>query len=426
MPNLQSIYAHLLELGGANSPSDYILPLIGVSLMLLLIPLINRNFHIIYERIEKWALKHFRVIKINSLELILPNRLTKSLIVIAKYMRSAIIVLLVLTSLTLIFNSFPFTRDIVLALFDQLMVILSKIWESFVGYIPNILALIVILTVARFTLKLLRALSDGIKQERIKIMGLHPDLIEPTYQLLRFLVFAFAIVAAYPYIPGSDSPVFRGLSIFAGFLLSLGSTSLVSNVVSGVVLTYTRGLKIGDRVEISSTEGDVIDRNLLVTRIRTIKNVIITIPNSMVLNSHMINYSASAKERGLILNTKVTIGYDVPWRYVHQLLINAALSTHGVLTKPSPFVFQTSLDDSYVSYELNAYTKDPEIMASIYSELHQNIQDKFSEAQIEILSPSYASFRDGNPATIPMEHLHFDYFSKAFKTKTPEDTLPIR
>ena len=146
----------------------------------------------------------------------------------------------------------------------------------------------------------------------------------------------------------------------------------------------------------------------------------------MVLNSHMINYSASAKERGLILNTRVTISYVAPWRYVHQLLINAAQATHGVLQKPSPFVYQTSLDDSYVSYELNAYTKDPENMAPIYSELHQNIQDKFSEAQIEIMSPIYTAWRDGKSATIPMDHLQFDYYAKAYKTRTPEDTLPIR
>ena len=426
MPDLQSFYAQFFELGGKNSLSYYILPLLGVFCMLVLIMLINRHFYKIYDMVELWAQKRFRVIRVNSLELILPNRLTASLVAIAKYMRSAIITLLVLASLSLIFNIFPSTRVFMITLLDQLIEILNRIWLAFVGYLPNMLALILIISIARFSLKLLRALSDGIKQEKIKIMGLHPDLIEPTYQLLRFLVFAFAIVAAYPYIPGSDSPVFRGLSIFTGFLLSLGSTSLISNVVSGVVLTYTRGLKIGDRVEISDTEGDVIDRNLLVTRIRTIKNVIITVPNSMVLNSHMINYSASAKDHGLILHTKVTISYDAPWRYVHQLLINAALATHGVMQKPSPFVYQISLDDSYVSYELNAYTKDPQNMASIYSELHQNIQDKFSEAQIEIMSPIYTAWRDGKSATIPMDHLQFDYFDEAFKTKSSEDTLPLR
>jgi len=214
------------------------------------------------------------------------------------------------------------------------------------------------------------------------------------------MIVALALVAAYPFLPGSDSPVFRGITIFVGFLLSLGSTSLVTNIVSGIVLTYTRGLRIGDRVKIGQTVGDVLERTLLVTRIRTIKNVVVTIPNGMVLNNEIINYNARILEEGLILNTTVTIGYDVPWRKVHDLLIRAALSTRDILSDQKPFVLQTSLDDYYVSYELNTYTHAPERMAIIYSELHQNIQDCFNEAGVEIMSPGYTAYRDGSEATI--------------------------
>jgi small-conductance mechanosensitive channel len=296
--------------------------------------------------------------------------------------------------------------------------------DKFMGYLPNLVALITIAVITFYTLKLLRFLSEGIRQEKIKVSGIHPELIYPTFQLLRFLIIAFAVVTAYPYIPGSDSPVFRGVSILVGFLLSLGSTSLVANIVSGVVLTYTRGLRVGDRVEIEAVAGDVVDRNLLVTRIRTIKNVVITIPNGKVLNNHIVNYSSNAQEKGLILHSTVTIGYDVPWRRIHQLLISAALSTEGVLNRPMPFVHQTSLDDYYVTYEINAFTKDPADMARIYSDMHQHIQDKFNEANVEIMSPAYTAYRDGNRPTIPQESQNFGYFADVFRPLRPEDTRP--
>jgi small-conductance mechanosensitive channel len=219
--------------------------------------------------------------------------------------------------------------------------------------------------------------------------------------LLRFFTFALALVAAYPFLPGSNSPVFRGITIFVGFLLSLGSTALATNIISGIVLTYTRGLRVGDRVKIGATIGDVVERTILVTRLRTIKNVVISIPNSMVINNEIINYSTLPTDEGLILHTTVTIGYDVPWRTVHDLLVNAALSTTNIQAVPKPFVLQTSLDDYYISYELNAYTLTPKRMAVIYSELHQNIQDYFNNADVEIMSPAYMAYREGNTITIP-------------------------
>jgi small-conductance mechanosensitive channel len=163
-----------------------------------------------------------------------------------------------------------------------------------------------------------------------------------------------------------------------------------------------------------------------VTRIRTIKNVIITIPNAKVLNNHITNYSAASDESGLILNTTVTIGYDAPWRQVHKLLIGAADATPGVLEDPEPFVFQTSLDDYYVSYELNAYTKEPLRMAEIYSRLHQNIQDKFIEAGIEIMSPAYSALRDGNQGVVAREYKQPAYFGSVLRYLSPEDTRPLR
>lgn len=279
----------------------------------------------------------------------------------------------------------------------------ESLWASLLDFLPNLFILAIIVIATRFALKLLRFFYEGLQQGKIRFEAIHEELFEPTYQILRFLVVAFALVAAFPYIPGSSSPIFKGLSIFVGFLLSLGSTSLVANIVSGIVLTYTRGLKIGDRVKIGESIGDVVDRTLLVTRVRTIKNVVISIPNAIVMQNQIINYSAEVDERGLILHSSVTIGYDVPWREVHHLLVSAAKETKNILADPPPFVLKTSLDDFYISYEVNAYTDQPNLMAGIYSDLHQNILDQFNEAGVEILSPSYMAVRDGQPSTIPEE-----------------------
>jgi small-conductance mechanosensitive channel len=228
----------------------------------------------------------------------------------------------------------------------------------------------------------------------------------------------FAMVVVFPYLPGGQSEAFKGVSIFLGVLLSLGSSSAVSNVLAGLVLTYMRPFHTGDRVKIADCAGDVLEKTLLVTRIRTIKNVEVVIPNAAILGTQILNYSALARSRGLILNTTVTIGYDAPWRTVHNLLIRAALRTEGVLTDPMPFVLETSLNDFHISYELNSYTDRANEMQDIYSRLHAAIQDSFNEAGVEIMSPTFYALRDGNSVTIPADHRPVDYETPAFRIKT--------
>ena len=383
---------------------DNVMLALGAFIVFQIITFVNDFFPRLYELLEKWRHTRFHVLRFKSLELVTPDQITDGLKSLARYSQIGLNLLLGLTGLTFILSFFPGTHDIISRLMDGLGKILSDAGETIIGYLPNLFTLIIIGVVTRYILRFLRFFHDGIHSKRIKIAGLHPELTGPTFQLLRFMIVALALVAAYPFLPGSDSPVFRGITIFVGFLLSLGSTSLVTNVISGIVLTYTRGLRIGDRVKIGQTVGDVLERTLLVTRIRTIKNVVVTIPNGMVLNNEIINYNAPMLEEGLILNTTVTIGYDVPWRKVHDLLIQAAVASRDVLSDPKPFVLQTSLDDYYVSYELNAYTHAPDRMAMIYSELHQNIQDWFNEAGVEIMSPGYTAYRDGGEDTIPSQY----------------------
>lgn len=257
--------------------------------------------------------------------------------------------------------------------------------------------------------------GDELEKGTLTLPGFNKDWAIPTFKIVRFLIIAMAVIIIYPYLPGSDSKAFEGVSILLGLVLSLASASAIANMIAGLVLTYMNAFKLGDRVKIADTSGDVVEKTLMATRIRTIKNVDITIPNAMVLSSHIINFSSSAKDSGLILHTTVTIGYDVPWQKVHELLINAALESQYINKEPKPFILQTSLDDFYVSYELNAYTSEPGIMAKIYSEIHSNIQNKFNEAGVEIMSPHYGAMRDGNQVTIPENYLPKSYQAPSFR-----------
>ena len=208
------------------------------------------------------------------------------------------------------------------------------------------------------------------------------------------------VAMIYPYLPGSDTGVFQGISVFVGLIVSLGSSTVIGNIIAGMVITYMRPFHRGDRIKFNDTVGDIIEKTPLVTRLRTPKNEIVTVPNSFIMSSQSINYSTSARDYGLILHSEVTIGYDVPWRLVHKLLIEAALDTKGVLHDPKPFVLETGLNDWYPVYQINAYTREAQRMSAIYSELFQNIQDHFNEAGVEIMSPTYIATRDGNASTV--------------------------
>ncbi len=286
---------------------------------------------------------------------------------------------------------------------------------SIIAYLPNLFAIIVILFIIYGFIKLLRLLADAVESNEIQLANFPTEWVRPTFELVRFLIIGFAAIIIFPYLPGSGSPMFQGITVFLGVLISLGSSSSIANIMAGVVLTYMRPFKTGDRVNIAGTMGDIAGKNLLVIRLRTIKNVDVIIPNAIALSGQILNYTTLAKESALILHTTVTIGYDTPWKQIHELLIAAAIATGDILREPAPFVLQTSLNDFYVSYEINAYTKTPEKMAGIYSALHANIQDKFNEAGVEIMSPHYSSIRDGNRISIPDDYLPKSYVAQSFK-----------
>ncbi len=334
-----------------------------------------------------------------------------------KIFRWFVYAILLYISLPIIFSIFPFSRDWAEALFQLIWSpfkgVLNAIWE----YLPNLFSILVIYFVMKYVIRFVSYVFHEIEAEKLKISGFHADWAMPTYSIVKFLLYAFMFVLIFPYLPGSDSNIFKGVSVFIGVLFSLGSSSAITNMVAGLVITYMRPFKIGDRIKIGDVTGDVVEKTLLVTRLRTIKNEIITIPNSSVLNGNTTNYSVEAMEKGLIIHTTVTIGYDVPWKNMHKALIDSALRTDLILDEPKPFVLQTSLDDFYVSYQINAYTKEAGKQALIYSNLHQNIQDVCNEMGIEILSPHYRAARDGNMTTIPADYLPKDYKAPSFNVK---------
>lgn len=312
-----------------------------------------------------------------------------------RFLHFLFIIWVVLAALNFILSLFPWTYGIAATVFNMAARPIKVFLNALVAQIPSLFSLAFVIIATKFALRGIHFFFREIERKRIRIRGFYEEWAKPTYNIVRIVVIAFAFVFAFPYIPGSNSAAFKGVSIFVGVLVSLGSGSAVANIISGVILTYMRPFSLGDRVQIGDTVGDVIDRTLLVTRIRTTKNERVTIPNNNILNSHIRNYTAKSKVSELILHTSVSIGYDVPWRTVHELLINAATETDNVLEEPAPFVLQKELGDFYVEYELNVFTDQPRQIPRTYSALHEKIQDKFNEAGVEILSPHYRAHRQG-------------------------------
>ncbi len=356
-------------------------------------------------RIQKLKDTRLKPISIQNYELLDTQRQVNLLIFLSNLLCYVIMLLQLLITVPLLFAIFPQTKGLAYQIFSYIWNPIKNILVGIVDYIPNLFAILIICFAVKYLVRLVHYLSREVEAGRLKFGGFYPDWAMPTYHIIRFLLYAFMIAMIYPYLPGAKNGVFQGISVFVGLIISLGSSTVIGNVIAGLVITYMRPFKLGDRIQLNDTTGNVIEKTPLVTRIKTPKNEVVTIPNSFIMSSHTVNYSASAREYGLIIHSEVTIGYDVPWRQVHQLLIEAALNTPGVIDDPRPFVLETSLSDWYPVYQINAYIREADKLAQIYSDLHQNIQDRFNEAGVEIMSPHYMAMRDGNESTIPKDDL---------------------
>lgn len=375
--------------------------IVATLLLFFLLTTISRFFPFITNAFKGPKKKQLPAIKIKNYEVISSDRVADFFVLIIKVFKIIVTLVIIYFYIPIVLSFFPQTSEFAPKLYGYIGNPIKKISGVIIDFIPNLFFIGVILIFTYYILAFIKFLFREIERGTISFSGFYREWAMPTYNLVRFIVVAFSAVMIFPYLPGSDTPAFQGISMFLGILLSLGSSTAISNMVGGTVLTYMRPFKIGDRVKIADTVGDVISRDMLVTRIKTVKNVNITIPNSIILANHIVNYSTSAEQEGVILHTTITIGYDVPWDHVHKLLLESANSIDMVLDSPKPFVLQTSLDDFYVSYELNAYTDRPGKMALIYSDIHKNIQSNFKEAGVEIMSPHYSAVRSGAEIAIP-------------------------
>jgi small-conductance mechanosensitive channel len=315
----------------------------------------------------------------------------------------------------------PWSRPLARSIYRYGAAPLRTLWSGFQSIVPNLFYLAVIALVTFSVLKVVRIVFKEIEVGSLRFASFPSDWAEPTYKLVRALLLAVALVGAFPYIPGSQSPAFQGISLFLGLLVSLSSSSALSNIIAGTILTYTRAFKLGDIVRIGDTLGEVTIKRLLVTHVRTYKNVVVSIPNSVILATQVLNYTTLAAEHGLVLHTSVTIGYDAPWPRVHELLVAAATRTDGVMAEPPPFVLQTALNDFSVEYEINAFVSSARPMPLTYSALHTNIQQCFNEGGVEIMSPNYFALRDGNQVTTPKQYLPSDYLAPAFRVRQGDE-----
>ncbi|GFH86964.1 mechanosensitive channel MscK [Bacteroides acidifaciens] len=371
----------------------------------LLFRLTNWLFRKVKARILRLKDTKIKPVSIQGYELLDTQKQANLLVFLASVGRYILMALQLLFTVPLIFIIFPQTEGLAYRLLGYIWNPIRSIFVSIVDYIPKLFTIIVIWYAVKYLVRLVLYLAREVEVGRLKINGFYSDWAMPTFHIIRFLLYAFMIAMIYPYLPGASSGVFQGISVFVGLIVSLGSSTVIGNIIAGLVITYMRPFKMGDRIKLNDTIGNIIEKTPLVTRIRTPKNEVVTVPNSFIMSSHTVNYSTSAREYGLIIHTEVSIGYDVPWRRVNPLLIEAALNTPGVVDDPRPFVLETSLSDWYPVYQINAYIKDANRMSQIYSDLYQNIQDKFNEAGIEIMSPHYMAVRDGNETTIPKDDL---------------------
>ena len=348
---------------------------------------------VLFRRISGLLEQRFRnrieELEVKSLRIVRAQQLWTATIAMIRLFRTLLILTLLYVYLNLVLGLFPWTRALARDLLDFVANPLLAMGGAFMAYLPKLFFLVMLVIVARFILKLIRVFFDAIAEGRVHFASFDQEWARPTYRIVRFVFLAFMLVVAYPYIPGSGSDAFKGVSLFLGVLFSLGSSSVLANIIAGYSMTYRRAFKVGDRVRIGNTFGDVVEISVVVTHILTPKNERVVIPNSKIINDAVINYSAMARDQGLILHTNVGIGYETPWRQVEAMLLMAAQRTAGLRPGSQPFVQQKSLGDFAVTYELNVYCDDAGRMNRLYTELHRNILDVFNEYGVQIMTPAY-------------------------------------
>ena len=359
----------------------------------ILVWAINRLFDFLKKITLNSEHRFLTSIRIRNYDFIKKPGIVKVLVKLLAILRIVFLLFLLITIIPLIFDIFPSTQYLSKIIVQWISEPIKNVGIAIIGYLPHLFYIVIIAVITRYVLKILRFFALEIERGILKIKGFHPEWAHTTYVLARMMLWVLALVIMFPHLPGSDSDAFKGISVFLGVLISLGSSSAISNAIAGIVISYMRPFQVGDWIKSGEIIGAVIEKNALVTRLKTINNKDITIPNSAILSGATMNFTSIGKEIGLALNVQVKVRYDYSDNLVEELLIEAALKTNGISPKPHPYIFQISLSELNAVYELNAYTFHPENMYFIKSDLTKNIQSTFRQANIEIFSTQYIEIR---------------------------------
>ena len=359
----------------------------------ILVWAINRLFDFLKKITLNSEHRFLTSIRIRNYDFIKKPGIVKALVKILAILRIVFLLFLLITIIPLIFDIFSSTQYLSKIIVQWISEPIKNVGIAIIGYLPHLFYIVIIAVITHYVLKILRFFALEIERGILKIKGFHPEWAHTTYVLARMMLWVLALVIMFPHLPGSDSDAFKGISIFLGVLISLGSSSAISNAIAGIVISYMRPFQVGDWIKSGEIIGAVIEKNALVTRLKTINNEDITIPNSAILSGATMNFTSIGKEIGLALNVQVKVRYDYSDNLVEELLIEAALKTNGISPKPHPYIFQISLSELNAVYELNAYTFHPENMYFIKSDLTKNIQSTFRQANIEIFSTQYVEIR---------------------------------
>jgi small-conductance mechanosensitive channel len=421
---LQAIKSGIEEYRSIRLPkaivNGLIRAVIATAFFILFLYLLNRLLPSFFHRLESWQAHRIERLAEQGKGIISRQKIAQSLKLLYRIIRIGSNLVLLYIYIPLILSCFPITQPISRQIVNYFWGAVTLIWGGFISYLPNLFIISLIGVIAFYSIRFSHFIFNEIRRRRIEIKGFYPEWSNTTHNIIVFLIVGLAVVLIYPYLPSANSTGFQGVSVFIGALVTFGSTAIIGNIVSGIVLIYTRSFQVGDVIRVNDNLGRVLEKTMLSTRIITPDNEIITLPNASLFGTEITNFTASIRDekKPLLLKTTITLGYDVPWRKVHETLVKAALNSDGILKDPEPFVVQTSLDDFYVAYTLKAYTNQPYKMQIVYSHLHQNIQDKCNEVDIEILSPHYRAVRDGNMTTIPSDYLPNDYQAPGFRLET--------
>lgn len=395
--------------------------LVATIILIILLFVLNITFPRLYTALNSQRNKGISALSIRSLPILSSDGVTDILLSLTKTIHSIVTFIIFSIYIILILSFFPATRQVGTKGINYLVSVFNQAGKAFLNYLPNLFVIVLIIFITSYILGLLKPVFTELGKGTISFPGFYPEWARPTYRLVEFFIIAMAGVMVFPYLPGFGSAAFQNVSIFVGVLISLGSTSAVSNAVAGIILIYTRAFQIGDEVQLGTNDtkikGKIEEKSLIVTRIRTENNIIVTIPNSSLLSSSIVNYSTSIRDTNIPVRlvTTVNFSYDVPWQTVYQIITDAARLIPDVLEEPGPNVLQIQLGDTSVTYEIGVYTNDPSNDSNIFSELHSNIRDKCNAAGIEILSPQYSAVRDGNNLAIPKDYLPKDYTPAGFQ-----------